>query len=272
MLFWAAVPRVTTILNIAGQLGWWAKSMCARICAYKVLKINFKMSFVFSSGLVGVFRLFPVLVQWCLMFNAGERISLKIGSAAVRNVKRSYVSLLAAGRRKLTCLPWPLCWWPHTFCATRPLWCPRYSKYFNFNIYLIHFNTCDRRDHPLKPTVPLFLHQLILLGRMDLSPAPDWLRTLSSVMSYLDCSLNPLIYCSHQDFREAGLALLWTRRKLLSSDPVLTAITPLDMWHIPSHIPRSIPISSTVSFFGQLTDAKPKLPNIINLYFIPAWK
>lgn len=81
----------------------------------------------------------------------------------------------------------------------------------------------------MKPTVPLFLHQLILLGRMDLSPAPDWLRTLSSVMSYLDCSLNPLIYCSHQGFREAGLALLWTRRKQLSSDPILTAITPLDM-------------------------------------------
>lgn len=71
-------------------------------------------------------------------------------------------------------------------------------------------------------------HQLILLGRMDLSPAPDWLRTLSSVMSYLDCSLNPLIYCSHQDFREAGLALLWTKRKL-SSDPVLTAITQHDL-------------------------------------------
>lgn len=66
--------------------------------------------------------------------------------------------------------------------------------------------------------------QLILLGRLDLSPAPDWLRTLSSVMSYLDCGLNPLIYCSHQDFREAGLALLWTHRKP-SSEPVLTAIT-----------------------------------------------
>lgn len=71
-------------------------------------------------------------------------------------------------------------------------------------------------------------HQLILLGRMDLSPAPDWLRTLSSVMSYLDCSLNPLIYYSHQDFREVGLALLWTNRKP-SSDPVLTAITKLNL-------------------------------------------
>ncbi|KAF0037966.1 hypothetical protein F2P81_010840 [Scophthalmus maximus] len=66
-------------------------------------------------------------------------------------------------------------------------------------------------------------NQLILLGRLDLSPAPDWLRTLSSVMSYLDCGLNPLIYCSHQDFREAGLALLWTSRKP-QSEPVLTAI------------------------------------------------
>lgn len=65
--------------------------------------------------------------------------------------------------------------------------------------------------------------KLILLGKMDLSPAPAWLRTLSSVMSYLDCSLNPLIYCTHQNFREAGLALLWTRSKP-DSELVLTAI------------------------------------------------
>ncbi|XP_056266062.1 uncharacterized protein si:dkey-9i23.8 isoform X3 [Pseudoliparis swirei] len=71
---------------------------------------------------------------------------------------------------------------------------------------------------------PFVASELILLGRMDLSPAPDWLRTLSSVMSYLDCSLNPLIYCSNQNFREAGLALLWTRSKP-SAEPVLTSIT-----------------------------------------------
>ncbi|XP_039653548.1 parapinopsin [Perca fluviatilis] len=75
---------------------------------------------------------------------------------------------------------------------------------------------------------PFVLSELILLGRMDLSPAPDWLRTLSSVMSYMDCSLNPLIYCSHQDFREAGLALLWTNRKP-QSKPVLTSITKHDV-------------------------------------------
>ncbi|XP_037620077.1 parapinopsin [Sebastes umbrosus] len=75
---------------------------------------------------------------------------------------------------------------------------------------------------------PFVVSELILLGRMDLSPAPDWLRTLSSVMSYLDCGLNPLIYCSHQNFREAGLALLWTNRKP-SSEPVLTYITKHDV-------------------------------------------
>ncbi|KAM4611296.1 uncharacterized protein ACJ7VT_012003 [Polymixia lowei] len=74
---------------------------------------------------------------------------------------------------------------------------------------------------------PFAVSELILLGRLDLSPAPYWLRTLSSVMSYLDCGLNPLIYCSNQDFREAGLALLWTNRKSFS-DPVLTGITKLD--------------------------------------------
>ncbi|KAF3687074.1 Visual pigment-like receptor peropsin [Channa argus] len=57
---------------------------------------------------------------------------------------------------------------------------------------------------------PFAVAELILLGKLDLSPAPSWLRTLSSVMSYLDCTVNPLIYFSHQDFREAGLALLWT--------------------------------------------------------------
>uniref|UniRef100_A0A3Q3WUY8 Uncharacterized protein n=1 Tax=Mola mola TaxID=94237 RepID=A0A3Q3WUY8_MOLML len=63
---------------------------------------------------------------------------------------------------------------------------------------------------------------LILLGRIDMAPSPDWLRTLSSVTSsYLDCSLNPLTYRSHQDFQETGLALLWTSRKP-SLEPVLT--------------------------------------------------
>ncbi|XP_030580468.1 beta-2 adrenergic receptor [Archocentrus centrarchus] len=69
---------------------------------------------------------------------------------------------------------------------------------------------------------PFFVSELILLARMDLPP--DFLRTLSSLMSYLNCGLNPLIYCSHQEFREAGLALLWTKRKP-TSVPVLTAIT-----------------------------------------------
>ncbi|KAM9792257.1 uncharacterized protein ACB057_010785 [Neosynchiropus ocellatus] len=73
---------------------------------------------------------------------------------------------------------------------------------------------------------PFVVSELILLGRADLSPAPEWLRTLSSVMSYLGCGLNPLIYLSHLDFREAGLVLLWTRRRA-SAEPVLTAITPL---------------------------------------------
>ncbi|XP_029706476.1 red-sensitive opsin [Takifugu rubripes] len=71
---------------------------------------------------------------------------------------------------------------------------------------------------------PFMMSELILLGRTDLSPAPTWLRTLASVMSYLDCGLNPLIYFYHQDFREAFLALLWTNRKD-SSEPVLTSIT-----------------------------------------------
>lgn len=69
------------------------------------------------------------------------------------------------------------------------------------------------------------LLQLILLAKMDLSPAPDFLRTLSTILSYLDCGLNPLIYFSHQDFREAGLTLLWNKRKPMSAVPVLTAIT-----------------------------------------------
>ncbi|KAM6977931.1 uncharacterized protein FYW47_002748 [Aplochiton taeniatus] len=70
---------------------------------------------------------------------------------------------------------------------------------------------------------PFALSELILLGRLDLSPSPGWLRTLSSVMSYMDCGLNPIIYCANQDFRQAGLALLWTRRKPVS-EPVLTHI------------------------------------------------
>ncbi|XP_045898745.1 beta-1 adrenergic receptor-like [Micropterus dolomieu] len=75
---------------------------------------------------------------------------------------------------------------------------------------------------------PFVVSEMILLGRRDLSPAPEWLRTLSSVMSYLDCGLNPLIYCSHQHFREAGLALLWTNKKP-SLEPVLNAIIKHDL-------------------------------------------
>ncbi|XP_041839594.1 C-X-C chemokine receptor type 4 [Melanotaenia boesemani] len=71
---------------------------------------------------------------------------------------------------------------------------------------------------------PFFVSELILLGRLDLIPAPDWLRTLSSVMAYLNCGLNPFIYCFNHNFREVGLALLWTKRRPVS-EPVLTAIT-----------------------------------------------
>ncbi|XP_029989535.1 opsin-1, short-wave-sensitive 1 [Sphaeramia orbicularis] len=75
---------------------------------------------------------------------------------------------------------------------------------------------------------PFVVSELILLGRMDLQPSPNWLRTLSSVMSYLDCGINPLIYFSHLEFREAGLALLWTSKNPLS-EPVLTAIIKRDL-------------------------------------------
>lgn len=75
----------------------------------------------------------------------------------------------------------------------------------------------------------LIFPQLILLGRLDLSPTPDWLRTVSSVMAYLDCGLNPIIYCTNQDFRQAVLALLWTSRRLSIPEPELTRITKLDI-------------------------------------------
>ncbi|XP_047668596.1 beta-1 adrenergic receptor [Tachysurus fulvidraco] len=75
---------------------------------------------------------------------------------------------------------------------------------------------------------PFILSEMIMLGRLDLSPSPEWLRTLSSVMAYLDCSVNPIIYCINQDFREAILALLWTSRKSSLPEPVLTSITKID--------------------------------------------
>ncbi|KAK7930071.1 hypothetical protein WMY93_006466 [Mugilogobius chulae] len=75
---------------------------------------------------------------------------------------------------------------------------------------------------------PFVLSEVILLGRLDLSPSPAWLRTVSSVMSYLDCALNPIIYFCHRDFRRAGLALLWTRRHK-QTEAVLTAVHKLDL-------------------------------------------
>ncbi|KAF7710190.1 hypothetical protein HF521_009062 [Silurus meridionalis] len=75
---------------------------------------------------------------------------------------------------------------------------------------------------------PFAVSELILLGRLDLSPSPEWLRTFSAIMAYLDCSLNPIIYCTNQEFREAVLALLWTSRKSTIPEPVLTSITKID--------------------------------------------
>lgn len=48
-------------------------------------------------------------------------------------------------------------------------------------------------------------------------------------MAYLDCSLNPIIYCTNHDFRQAALALLWTSRRPGSPEPVLTGVTKLDV-------------------------------------------
>ncbi|KAJ8000906.1 hypothetical protein DPEC_G00185250 [Dallia pectoralis] len=78
---------------------------------------------------------------------------------------------------------------------------------------------------------PFAVSELILLGSLDLSPAPYWIRTLSSVMSYLDCVLNPIIYSTNRDFREAGLALFWStcRKSISLSDPVLTVMNRLEM-------------------------------------------
>ncbi|XP_063076553.1 visual pigment-like receptor peropsin [Engraulis encrasicolus] len=78
---------------------------------------------------------------------------------------------------------------------------------------------------------PFAVSELILLGRLDLSPSPEWLRTFSSVVAYLDCGLNPILYCTNQDFRQALLALLWTSRKLSlpEPEPELTRITRLHM-------------------------------------------
>ncbi|XP_019899338.2 opsin-1, short-wave-sensitive 1 isoform X2 [Esox lucius] len=77
---------------------------------------------------------------------------------------------------------------------------------------------------------PFAVSELILLGRLDLSPAPYWIRTLSSVMSYLDCVLNPIIYATNQDFRVAGLALFWSScKKPLQSEPVLTVMNRLEL-------------------------------------------
>ncbi|XP_047008703.1 C5a anaphylatoxin chemotactic receptor 1 [Ictalurus punctatus] len=75
---------------------------------------------------------------------------------------------------------------------------------------------------------PFTVSELILLGRLDLSPSPEWLRTLSAIMTYLDCCLNPIIYCTNQDFREAVLALLWTSRKSSFPEPVLTSMTKIE--------------------------------------------
>ncbi|XP_050968616.1 galanin receptor type 1 [Labeo rohita] len=75
---------------------------------------------------------------------------------------------------------------------------------------------------------PFAASELVLLGRFDLSPSPEWLRSLSSVMAYLDCVLNPFIYCTNKDFRKAVRILFWNKRRSTFPDPVLTSITRLE--------------------------------------------
>ncbi|XP_028831602.1 C5a anaphylatoxin chemotactic receptor 1 [Denticeps clupeoides] len=75
---------------------------------------------------------------------------------------------------------------------------------------------------------PFAASELLLLGKVDMSPSPEWLRTLASMMAYMNCGLNPLIYCTNQDFRQAALTLLWSRRQLSPSEPVLTNIRKLE--------------------------------------------
>ncbi|XP_077102618.1 galanin receptor 2b [Siphateles boraxobius] len=76
---------------------------------------------------------------------------------------------------------------------------------------------------------PFAASELVLLGRLDLSPSPEWLRSLSSVMAYLDCCLNPVIYCTNKDFREAIFILFWKKRTSPFPEPVLTGITRLEI-------------------------------------------
>ncbi|KTG07218.1 hypothetical protein cypCar_00010730, partial [Cyprinus carpio] len=74
---------------------------------------------------------------------------------------------------------------------------------------------------------PFAASELVLLGRLDLSASPEWLRSLSSVMAFLDCGLNPFIYCTNKDFRKAVLILFWNKRRSVFPNPVLTGITRL---------------------------------------------
>ncbi|XP_052396601.1 C-C chemokine receptor type 8-like [Carassius gibelio] len=76
---------------------------------------------------------------------------------------------------------------------------------------------------------PFAASELVLLGRLDLSPSPEWLRSLSSVMAYLDCVLNPFIYCTNKDFRKAVLILFRNKGRSVLPDPVLTGITRLEI-------------------------------------------
>ncbi|KAG1956444.1 type-1 angiotensin II receptor A [Pimephales promelas] len=106
--------------------------------------------------------------------------------------------------------------------------------------YLGFGKECSSQDDlssitPLLVIVYLFCYaafavsELVLLGRLDLSPSPKWLRSLSSVMAYLDCCLNPFIYCTNKGFREAVFILFWKKWRSTSTEPVLTGITTLEI-------------------------------------------
>ncbi|MGH0176332.1 UNVERIFIED_CONTAM: hypothetical protein FKN15_072569 [Acipenser sinensis] len=79
---------------------------------------------------------------------------------------------------------------------------------------------------------PFAVTKVLKVAKQDLKAVPDWLSMLASLMAFLNCGMNPLIYLTNPGFREAVLKMCWTngRREIHSGEMVRWVVFLVSYW------------------------------------------
>ncbi|XP_005999320.2 pinopsin [Latimeria chalumnae] len=64
---------------------------------------------------------------------------------------------------------------------------------------------------------PFALTKVLKVARRSMNAVPAWLSTVASIMAFLNCGLNPLIYSTNKEFQEAVLALCHCKLRKLNN-------------------------------------------------------